>query len=60
MTEVKVTVGSLSLITPDSEEQVIKVLSNLTHDKYDPLTKLNDIALLQVTSTIFTIVFLRN
>lgn len=56
MTEVKVTVGSLSLITPDPEEQVIKILSNKTHDKYDPATKLNDLALLQVISPTFPLI----
>jgi hypothetical protein len=46
--EVKVTVGALSLITPDPEEQIIEVFSNVTYPGYNRDTKLHDIALIEV------------
>jgi len=46
--DIKVTVGALSLITPDPEEQIIEVFSNVTFAGYDRVTKLHDIALIEV------------
>jgi hypothetical protein len=44
----KVTIGALSLITPDPEEQIITILSIVEFDLYDPLSLKHDIALIQV------------
>lgn len=49
---VKVTIGALSLITPDPEEQIITVFSNVTYSGYDPTTKLHDIALIELSRPI--------
>ena len=42
------TIGSLSLITPDPEEQIITVFDIVQYPDYNPLNKLNDIALIEV------------
>ncbi|EFX81484.1 hypothetical protein DAPPUDRAFT_230857 [Daphnia pulex] len=47
--DIKVTVGALSLITPDPEEQIIEVFSNITFSGYDRVTKLHDIALIELS-----------
>lgn len=48
MDDVLVKIGALSLITPEPEEQIISVLSNVTFDLYNRETKLHDIALIEV------------
>ena len=45
---VTVTVGAYSLIVPDPNEQYIPALSMKPHESYNAVTKLNDIALIQV------------
>ncbi|XP_057373943.1 serine protease ami-like [Daphnia carinata] len=47
-----VKVGALSLITPEPEEQIISVLSNVTFDLYNRETKLHDIALIELSRPI--------
>ena len=44
-----VTVGALSLIVPDPVEQFIPAFLLKAHENYNPVTKLNDIALIQVS-----------
>ena len=46
-----VTVGAYSLIVPDPNEQYIPALSMKVHESYNNVTKLNDIALIQVVSS---------
>lgn len=46
---VRVTVGSISLINPDPEEQKIEAFSFAPHPQYNATNKLNDIALIEVT-----------
>ncbi len=46
--DLKVTVGALSLITPDPEEQIITVFGINPYPTFEPVTKLHDIALLEV------------
>lgn len=48
--ELDVLVGVTSFITPTSEQQNIPVLSIVPHADYDSSTKLNDIALISVSS----------
>ena len=43
-----VTVGAYSLIVPDPNEQYIPALSMKVHESYNTVTKLNDVALIQV------------
>jgi len=45
---VTVTVGAYSLIVPDPNEQYIPALSMKVHESYNAVTKLNDIALIQL------------
>ena len=47
-----VTVGAYSLIVPDPNEQYIPALSMKVHESYNAVTKLNDIALIQVQSRV--------
>ena len=47
-----VTAGELSLISPDDNEQAIPVESYLIHPGYNNVTKLNDIAILMVISSL--------
>jgi len=52
-TELKVTVGALSLITPDPEEQIITILTIEKFSLYDPLvSSKHDIALIQLSRPI--------
>ena len=46
-----VTVCALSLIVPDPVEQFIPAFLLKAHENYNPVTKLNDIALIQVCCT---------
>jgi hypothetical protein len=46
--QVKVVVAQVSLITQDTDEQVISVFKIFINDGYLPDTKLHDIAMLQV------------
>ena len=46
--QVKVVVAQVSLITLDTDEQVISVFKIIVNDGYLPDTKLHDIAMLQV------------
>lgn len=46
--QLKVTVGALSLITPDPEEQIISVFSIVIYNDYVSTNKLHDIALIEV------------
>jgi len=46
--QLQVVVGVISLITPSSEQQIIQVSSIVIHDKYDSVTKMNDIALISL------------
>lgn len=50
--ELKVTVGSLSLITPDPEEQIITILNIVKFDQYEATTQKHDIALIEVYQSI--------
>ena len=42
------TIGSLSLITPDPEEQIISVFNMVVYSDYNATNKLHDIALIEV------------
>jgi hypothetical protein len=44
----KVTIGALSLITPDPEEQIITILEIVPFYQYEPTNQKHDIALIQV------------
>lgn len=44
----EVKIGTLSLITPDPDEQNIRILSVLSHESFNTTNKLNDIALINV------------
>lgn len=46
--QLNVVAGELSLISPDPDEQIIPVRQYQTYDKYDPVTKLHDIAIVEV------------
>jgi hypothetical protein len=47
--ELKVTIGALSLITPDPEEQIITILEIVEFYAYDPtVSTKHDIALIEV------------
>ncbi|EFX81483.1 hypothetical protein DAPPUDRAFT_224278 [Daphnia pulex] len=50
--ELKITIGALSLITPDPEEQIITILSIVEFYQYDPINHKHDIALIQLTRPI--------
>ncbi|XP_032798197.2 trypsin-4 [Daphnia magna] len=50
--ELKVTVGSLSLITPDPEEQIITILNIVKFDQYEATTQKHDIALIELSRPI--------
>jgi hypothetical protein len=51
-TELKVTVGALSLITPDPEEQIITILDIVEFYLYDPtVSTKHDIALIEVRNS---------
>ncbi len=47
--EIQVTVGQLSLTTPDPGEQQLQITSVFVHENYDKETKFNDIAMLEVS-----------
>jgi hypothetical protein len=46
--ELKVTIGALSLITPDPEEQIITILTIVEFSQFDPVSLMHNIALIQV------------
>ena len=46
--ELKVTIGALSLITPDPEEQIITIFNIIEYPQFDPVTLKHDIALVEV------------
>ncbi len=46
--QLTVIVAQVSLIQLDADETSINVFKIITHESYDPVTKLNDIAMLQV------------
>ncbi|KAI9556745.1 hypothetical protein GHT06_016536 [Daphnia sinensis] len=52
MAELKVTVGALSLITPDPEEQVITFLDMVPFPQYEEATQKHDIALIELSRPI--------
>jgi hypothetical protein len=43
-----VTIGTLSLIVPDPEEQIISVYNIVEFSQFDPVSLKHDIALIQV------------
>jgi hypothetical protein len=43
-----VTIGALSLITPDPEEQIITIFNIIEYPQFDPVTLKHDIALVEV------------
>lgn len=49
--ELKVTIGALSLITPEPEEQIITILDMVVFDLYEEATQKHDIALIEVYRT---------
>jgi hypothetical protein len=46
--QIQVTVGQLSLILPDPGEMRLQVRAIHVHENYDNITKVNDIAMLEV------------
>ncbi|XP_059350834.1 complement factor D-like isoform X2 [Daphnia carinata] len=50
--DLKVTVGALSLITPDPEEQIITILSIVLFELYEEATQKHDIALIELSRPI--------
>jgi hypothetical protein len=46
--QIQVTVGQLSLILPDPGEMRLQVRGIYVHENYDNMTKVNDIAMLEV------------
>lgn len=48
-TQLDVVVGIVSFVQPSAQQQIIAVSSISINDQYDPLTKMNDIALLSLS-----------
>jgi secreted trypsin-like serine protease len=48
--QLTVIVAQASLIQLDADEESINIFKIISHEAYNPATKLNDIAMLQVTA----------